>query len=376
MIDLSPASIRQSVRSGTPRSRARATIPEDRELLAAAAALTRDLGQVRPWIYWTDLSATAAVAYVAFAGALILPFGAATVVSIVVAVLAFYRGLSFIHELTHVRRDALPGFATAWNAVFGIPLLTPSFMYDGVHTLHHSKASYGTSRDPEYLALASMRPSSIVLFVLAAALAPLGLLVRFALLAPVGVFNRAVRRSTVERFSALTINPAFRRRPPAGAFRREWIALETATSLWAITLAGLTATGVLEPGAVVAGIAIGSGVAVLNQVRTLAAHLWENETGEPVSLTEQYLDSVNVPPPAALPALWAPVGLRYHGLHHLLPSIPYHGLAEAHRRLTREFGENSTFDRADHPDLLGLIKRILHRTSGRTASADRPGRSI
>ena len=40
----------------------------------------------------------------------------------------------------------------------------------------------------------------------------------------------------------------------------------------------------------------------LNQVRTLVAHLWEND-GEPMSVTAQYLDSVNVPPPATLPAL-------------------------------------------------------------------------
>ncbi len=44
----------------------------------------------------------------------------------------------------------------------------------------------------------------------------------------------------------------------------------------------------------------------------------END-GEVMSVTEQYLDSVNVPPPGLLPALWAPVGLRYHALHHLLP---------------------------------------------------------
>ena len=64
----------------------------------------------------------------------------------------------------------------------------------------------------------------------------------------------------------------------------------------------------------------------LNQVRTLVAHLWEND-GEPMSVTAQYLDSVNVPPPATLPALWAPVGLRYHALHHLLPGVPYHASA-------------------------------------------------
>ena len=79
-------------------------------------------------------------------------------------------------------------------------------------------------------------------------------------------------------------------------------------------------------------LCIVSSVAVLNQVRTLVAHLWQNE-GEPMTVTAQYLDTVNVPPPGLIAALWAPVGLRYHALHHLLPSLPYHSLGEAHRRL-------------------------------------------
>ena len=72
--------------------------------------------------------------------------------------------------------------------------------------------------------------------------------------------------------------------------------------------------------------------AVLNQLRTLVAHLWENE-GEAMTVTAQFLDSVNVPPPGLAAEIWAPVGLRYHALHHLFPSLPYHNLRTAHRRL-------------------------------------------
>jgi fatty acid desaturase len=70
----------------------------------------------------------------------------------------------------------------------------------------------------------------------------------------------------------------------------------------------------------------------LNQLRTAVAHAWENE-GARMTFEGQFLDTVNVPPPALLPALWAPVGLRYHALHHLLPRVPYHNLPIAHRRL-------------------------------------------
>lgn len=332
---------------------------EDRDMLAAAAAISRDLGQVKPWIYWIDLLITVLVAYGALAGALLLPSGALSLLSGIVCMLGFYRGVSFIHELTHIKSGSLRGFRTAWNLMIGIPLLVPSFMYDDVHTLHHARTSYGTERDPEYLPLASMRATAVLMFVVVSALAPLGLLIRFAVLSPLSLVSSRVRRSVMERYSALAINPAFRRRSPTGAFRREWIVLEVATSLWATALVALTITHVVSFRGVVIGFAIGAGVAVINQVRTLAAHLWENADGLPMTLTDQYLDSVNVPPPAALPVLWAPVGLRYHGLHHLLPSVPYHNLGKAHRRLAIRLAGGSAFHRGNHPGLGPIVSRLL-----------------
>ncbi len=84
-----------------------------------------------------------------------------------------------------------------------------------------------------------------------------------------------------------------------------------------------------------------------------------------MSVTAQYLDSVNVPPPALLPMLWAPVGLRYHALHHLLPGVPYHGLAEAHRRLSAAVDKDSPYHRASYPGLPGLVDRLVRSTMGR-----------
>ena len=101
----------------------------------------------------------------------------------------------------------------------GVPMLTPSFMYEGVHTLHHARTRYGTAEDPEYLPLALMKPWSLPLFVLVAALLPVGLLIRFAILVPLGAVVPPVRRFVWQRFSALAINPAFRRRPPEGELR-------------------------------------------------------------------------------------------------------------------------------------------------------------
>ena len=40
------------------------------------------------------------------------------------------------------------GFRLVWNLIVGVPLLVPSFMYEGVHNLHHAKRYYGTARTP------------------------------------------------------------------------------------------------------------------------------------------------------------------------------------------------------------------------------------
>jgi fatty acid desaturase len=234
-------------------------------------------------------------------------------------------------------------------------------MYEGVHNLHHARTRYGTVEDPEYLPLALMKPWTLPLFVVTAALAPIALLFRFAILSPLSLVIPPLRRLVVGQFSGLQINPKFRRRAPDGELARQWFWQETAASLWSITLLALVVSGIVPLGAFVIYLAIVSGTMLLNQTRTLVAHLWENE-GEAMTVTAQYLDSVNVPPPATLPALWAPVGLRYHALHHLLPSLPYHSLGEAHRRLSKALSADSPYHKGSYSGLPHLVARLARNT--------------
>lgn len=332
---------------------------DDRAMLRAARDLTSDLGNARGAAYWPDMLISVALGYGALAGAILSHSLLLTLGLAILSSLALYRALMFIHELTHLHRDALPGFRLVWNLLVGIPLLTPSFTYEGTHTLHHKRTQYGTAEDPEYLPLALMKPWSLPAFVLIALLAPIAFIIRFGLLVPLGVIIPPLRRLVWARASTLAINPDFRRGPPKGALRRRVLWQEIGGFIWSWALIASTQVFGWRPLLIALGVL--SLTALLNQLRTLVAHLWEND-GEPMSVTAQFLDSVNVPPPGIAGELWAPVGLRYHALHHLMPSMPYHDLPEAHRRLVKELGHPSTYDGANHPGMLVLVARIARST--------------
>ncbi len=310
------------------------TAPPADPRLVQARQLVRDLFTPQPRIYWSDFLFHAALGWAALAGLIRLPFGGALWAGLwVVAVLALYRAVIFIHELAHLRPGALPGFRIVWNLLCGIPLLAPSFTYSGVHNHHHKQSVYATAGDGEYLAFGRL-PHWVTIGHLALSLVlPFLVLARFVLLTPLGWLSPRLARFNWERASSLTIDFRYRR----GRAERDephWRWQETSAFVWGAALLAAMAAGRLPWKILWCWYAVLVGIFVLNGLRTLAAHRYRHDRTTPLGIIEQFHDSVDVPGRRWLTPLWAPVGLRFHATHHLFPGMPYHHLATAHQRLT------------------------------------------
>lgn len=331
-------------------------------LARQANDLARDLTHPNRRIYWLDLSLTAAVTWTSFWVAVTSASPALALAAGALCVLALYRGICFIHELTHLRRDEAPGFHLAWNLLIGVPILTPSLLYEGVHILHHAKDRYGTARDPEYHPLARRPTHELVFFLFIALLAPVAVVLRFAVLAPLGFLVPPVRRFVVAKASGMVINLGFSRDDFDRAGSAPWLAQEVACWLWSWTLIALALAGVVPLRTLAIAAAIFGLAAFVNQLRTAAAHYWQND-GRQMPVLDQFLDSVNVPPPSLLPFLWAPVGLRYHALHHLIPRLPYHNLGALHRRLVEALPPDHAYRRVEEKGLVRVLARLARRAA-------------
>lgn len=332
--------------------------------------LVRDLMTPNPWIYWTDFLFHISLGWTAYFTALNSPlFSLWQIVAYVVAVLAFYRSAIFVHELAHLRKGTFKNFRLAWNLTCGIPLMVPSFTYDGVHNEHHKPDVYGTSKDGEYIPFATKKPIEIVGYILLSFLLPVLLVIRFLLLTPLSYLFPPLQKIVWERASSLTIDPTYRRAANAIRSDHNWRQQEAATCIFAFVVIALTLSGFFPYSVLILWYLITLAVFILNSLRTLAAHTYRNPGKEKMSFAEQYLDSINVPGNIFITPLWAPVGLRYHATHHLFMSMPYHNLGKAQRRLVNGLSDNTLYLKTLRSSLWEALTCIWHESS--TASSKR-----
>lgn len=343
---------------------------------AQARQLVGDLTKPNPKIYWADFLLSIIGGHLAIHLIFLLPrwyplspwMISAVVLCYVATVILYMRALMFIHELVHLPKQGFTGFRIAWNALCGIFFFVPSFLYYP-HVDHHRRKHYGTDHDGEYLPLSNRGRWMIVGFIAQALLIPLLGIARFLIISPIcWVFPQA--RSWVHRHaSTMVVDPFYERRDASPSLMRIVILQEACCFVWVawfLLRGGIIRGEWLDPFWLVA-YAVGLGVLVLNEVRTLGAHRWTNEEGE-MTFEEQLLDSVNYPRPAWIAELWGPIGTRYHALHHLFPSLPYHNLAEAHRRLVEGLPANSPYHQTVANSLSSEIL-ALWRRAGRSSGS-------
>ena len=324
-----------------------------------ARRLVEDLMTPRPLVYWADFLYHVGLGWGAFALSVALPpFSPSQLLCYAVASLTLYRSVLFIHELAHRKPGTFGAFRLVWNLTCGFPLMVPSFLYARVHNEHHALRNYGTPADGEYLPFGTRSPRHIAGYLLLIFVLPFVFPLRFIVAAPLSLLHPKLRELVWQRFSSLVIDFGYRRPRPPARYLRSWRLQELGACLTGATLAVLIAAGALPFRVVVLWYFTVLLVFLLNSLRTLAAHRYRNPGDRRMTLSDQFLDSVDIPGNRFLTALWAPVGLRYHATHHLFPTMPYHSLGEAHRRLARELPDRELYLQSTRASLADALTRL------------------
>lgn len=342
-----------------------------------ARGLVKDLSTPEPLIYWTDFLSSILAGHLIFGLMIFLhllpvdwPQQGTAVwlvrgMLFVVAAVLYLRAVLFIHELVHLPTHGFAAFRFAWNALCGIPMLIPSFLYYP-HVEHHRRKHYGTEEDGEYIDLSHRHPANLLLFVGASIVVPLAAIVRFAVMTPLAWLLPSFRKWMEQRASSMIIDIFYLR----GDFGRNasrvmrWQETFCCGWCWICLFAWWNVSALHTAAYYAYGMAVA--LVAVNNLRTLGAHRWVAEGGE-MTFEEQLLDSLNYPNRPWITELWGPIGIRYHALHHLFPSLPYHNLGIAHRRLMAELPPDSIYRQTERTSLTAAIVELCLRAHSRAS---------
>lgn len=338
-----------------------------------AREIIKDLFRPNPLIYWADFLTSLTVGGVCFmlCRRYATPLSITQLVLFLISGAAYYRAALFIHELVHLRGGTFRVFRIAWNLLCGIPFLMPSFLYFS-HLAHHGRKHYGTPEDGEYLPLATSPVRAIFVYLTQPFIIPVLAVLRFLLMTPAAWLSPRFRHWVHRRASSLVIDPSYVRPLPTGKELGTWRVQEVCCFLLTLGIAVLLAARVIPPSFVLHCYLTAVVVLLLNHVRTLGAHRFQHR-GEELTFVEQLLDSYNYPRHGWIAEIWGPVGLRYHALHHLFPSLPYHALPEAHRRLMAKLPSDSPYRETESDSLWASLKLLWRSARASTAKGRNTG---
>jgi fatty acid desaturase len=330
-----------------------------RDARRAVSGGPEDYFAVNPWRYWIDFLVALVCGYGAATIYLLAPLGSwAQLLAFPIAVFWLYRLGSLIHEVCHLGHHEMHAFKVCWNLLVGVMTFTPSPFFTRHHRDHHSLRMYGTPEDPEYVAnvLTGGDWRSALGYGAFMLVFPLLVYLRF-LLAPLTFLDPRLRKLVLERASSLTLNTRYRRR--VNAFdRRAITAVELLCFLRAAAILVTVGSGAAHPSRTPLLYLLGLATFVMNQMRQLADHHFQGD-GSVAPVEQHILDSCNFPATDPLTWLFFPFSIRYHALHHLFPSLPYHNLAAAHAHLIRTLPAGSPYHGLDQPGWWPVARRTV-----------------
>ncbi len=309
----------------------------EREIVRSLLEQLKPFFNIKPVIFYLDLSVTGFVAWLSFFSLQIesIPL-IAKLLLVVISYSAFYRGLMFIHEVVHFNKK-IKGYRLLYNLFFGFPCRIPFFVHDP-HRYHHLPNTFGTAQDPEYAYLKGSGTKTLLKPFLIGLLSPLLLILRFGILPIISwAFPKKWRLAIFQRASTIVVNPKYIRLLPEEEESKQSRMEENLCALFFVGQVALVATGLVKPELVLIWFSLMVVGAFVNVWRARIAHRYDNP-GEMLTPLAQLRDSFTIEK-KFLSFLWAPAGMQYHSLHHLAPQIPYYNLQAAHEYLRLQLDE-------------------------------------
>lgn len=385
----------------------RSFVPEDRtitdcqdatgQMMRDSRKIVADLLQPKAWIFWTDFLTTLTITY----GCVFFLFFQEKVAEYpygwpnessewlpafvwgpwwmlgiyVVAGFGIHRLANFIHEVAHLNaRNSLLKFRITWNLLFGVPAMMPSYFFE-FHMGHHNNTIYGTHEDGEYLPIGRGPLRNIFFFLTQVVIQPVFVLFRFLFITPISFISPRLRDWSLRTLSSFVFNFSYRRKITGKEPRRWWAFMDIACSIRAWLIPGLVILGIVSGGTLGSPLSriftifmLAAIPLSLHYFRSLTAHHWTN-AGERMSFRDQLYDSVDIVG-NPLTELLYPLGLRYHALHHMFPSMPYHNLGIAHRRLMAQLPADSPYRDLVYPSVYSVLKELFQNARSSAVQTD------
>ena len=226
-----------------------------------------------------------------------------------ISAIFFYRGLSFIHEVSHFDR-ILPHFRLTYNTLFGVPYRVPAYCLT-IHNFHHGIKTFGSIADPEYEKWTERKKVFLL------------------------------RPFSEDDFSQMKTQ-------------------DIACAIYFVSFCAITTyLGVfkLAFGIWYAQIVF---ISLMNTYRALVAHRYQiyNASKETAARDLQVNDSVTIEG-SFLTEIWAPIGLRYHSTHHMFPMIPYYNLSRAHKRIKAAITPDHPYSKTIEPNFVAAFSKLV-----------------